>query len=475
MKARTSLAGLLAGALLAGCTTLGPDYQVPASALVNAPGARGALDTAGNPLVDGGQEVPDAWWHLYNDATLNALVQEALTANADLRVANLNLRRAAVIESLARSEGGFSASAATSADRALISGESLLKEDKLPTYTVAQGGIQASYELDLFGKVKRGAEAAAADTEAAAAARDLVRITVVSQVTQGYLDLCEAAHDRRITQDSVQLQQRAVDIAQHMLDAGRGNTLQVVQARTLVTRTQASLSSYDRQSHASQYQLAALLGKLPGQLPEQAKSCQQAPVIDVPLPVGDGVALLRRRPDVRQAERGLAAATARIGVAMADLYPSVSFGASAGTNGLLADYGKNPALYWSIGPMITWHIPTRESHERVELARIGAETELAQFDRTVLQALTEVQVALSDYASSAQHEAKLEQSLSDAGSGAALAKKLYEAGKTPYLDALEAERLRVEAESALASAHHDVSQAQVKLFLALGGGWQTPS
>jgi len=468
------LAGISALALLASCRTVGPDYHLPKEAVFSSAQAQAPLQDEHTSRLQQQGSLPDAWWQLYRDPALDALVREALVANSDLKVADLNLKRAATVESLARSQGGFSAQAATSAERALISAESFLQDERLPTFSVAKGGIEASYAFDLFGKVRRGAEAASADTEAALAARDLVRVTVAARVTEHYLAICEARHDLRIAKQAVKLQQEAVDVAQRMRKTGRGTDFDVSRARALLSRSEAELPRYDQRIEASGYEVASLLGRPPGDVPASASKCEAAPEIRQPIPVGDGAALLRRRPDIRQAERKLAAATARIGVAVADLYPSISFGASAGTNGLLSDYGQHPALYWSVGPLIQWHIPTRDSRERVELARIGADVALAEFDRTVLDALKETQVALSDYARLAERQDALSRSLQEADVGAAQAEALYRGGKTTFIEALDAERTRIDTELALSEAKQAVSRAQVQVFLELGGGWRPP-
>jgi NodT family efflux transporter outer membrane factor (OMF) lipoprotein len=456
---------------LAGCATVGPDYTVPDHAMVNDARANGAFLPEHGTALDAGAPVRDDWWKLYNDPTLDALERQALQANAGLRTADANLRRAGALFAAAEAEHEITAKTSASAERTLISAESYLQEEKLPTFNVATTGIEASYDFDLFGKLRRGVEAASADAEAATAARDVVRVTVAAQVAASYVGICEAAHDIEVANRTVDVQQRGTEVAKRLFDAGLGNRLDVTRATAQLDLARAALPPLQRRHEASQYALAALLGHVPGDIPDAAKTCRSVPAPSQPIPVGDGMALLRRRPDIREAERKLAAATARIGVATADLYPSVSLGAGAGSNGLLGDYGQAPARYWSIGPLISWTIPTRSAKERVEVAKAGADVALAAFDQAVIQALKETQTALSDYAHALDRETTLRQALDEATTASKQAGDLYHAGRTPYLSALDAERTRVAAETALTDAESAVSDARIHLFYALGGGW----
>jgi NodT family efflux transporter outer membrane factor (OMF) lipoprotein len=472
MNWRVALSALAAALVVAGCTTVGPDYKVPDNAMVKDPRANGAFLAEAGHAVDGSGVLRDDWWKLYEDPTLDALERQALQANIGLRVADANLRRAGAMLAAAEAEHEVTAKTSATAQRTLISAQSYLEQEKLPTFNVAVTGIEASYDFDLFGKLQRGVEAASADTEAATAARDLVRVTVAAQVASSYVGICESAHDLEIAGRTVQVQQRGADVAKRLFEAGLGNRLDVTRATAQLDLARAALPPLQRRHEASQYALAALLGHVPGDIPEAAKSCSVVPEPKQPIPVGDGMALLKRRPDIREAERKLAAATARIGVATAELYPSVSLGASLGTNGLLADYGQAPQRYWSIGPLISWTIPTRSARERVEVAKAGADVALASFDQTVIQALKETQTALSDYAHALDREETLRQALGEAVTASKQAADLYHAGRTPYLSALDAERTRVAAETALTDAESAVSEARIHLFYALGGGWQ---
>ena len=461
------------GLLLSGCAAVGPDYRLPDRAVVKRPEAQAAFVDVDTATVDTSHAAADAWWKLYDDPTLDALETQAFKANAALREAEAHLRQAYAMLDAARAEGGLTGGASASASRNQLSAESYLQSDKLPVFTLSSVAASASYEFDLFGKLRRATEASAADAEATRAARDLVRTTVAAEVARSYLGQCEATHDLSVAQETLRIQEQVLSTTTRMMAAGRGTRIDVTRATTQRDLARAELPPIEKRRDASRYALAALTGETPGRLPSAVEACDEAPHLSTPIPVGDGATLLRRRPDVRQAERHLAAATARIGVATAELYPDITLGAGLGSNGTLADVGQAPARYWSLGPLISWTVPTRSSHARVRASEAGADTELAAFDQTVLTALKEAQTTLSDYARALDRQALLKQALNDATQASSDAQTLFRAGRSPYLSSLDAERTRVSTEHALADADREVTEAQVNLFFALGGGWQT--
>jgi outer membrane protein TolC len=191
------------------------------------------------------------------------------------------------------------------------------------------------------------------------------------------------------------------------------------------------------------------------------------------VPVGDGAALLRRRPDIRQAERGLAGATARIGVATADLYPSISLGLSSGSTGVLSQFGAGNAFRWSLGPLISWSIPVNgAARSRIAEARASTDAALARFDGTVLNALRETETALTIYARELDRNAALKAARDQSALAAQQAGELYRYGRTDFLTTLDAQRSLASAESALTASDAQLAADQVTLFLALGGGWE---
>ena len=459
---------------LAACTSVGPDYALPEdSAFTHAQARSVPLDGQGSDAVAPKQAALEGdWWKLYDDPQLNALVAQALLANTELRVAAARLQQAQAQYAQARAAGGLNTAIDASVARGRVSAESLLQPEQLPVYNFADGGISVSYQLDLFGRIRRGAEAAHANAQAVQAAQDLARISVAAAVAGAYTEICHGNHEIAVAQHSLQLQERSRDIVARLQAAGRGTPAEVARADAQVATLQAALPPLRARTRAAGYELAALLGLTPDQVPARATQCAEAPVLKQAIPVGDGAALLRRRPDVRRAERTLAAATAKVGVATAALYPDIRLGASLGASGLLDDFGKPVTQEWSIGPLISWSVPGAGAHARVAAAQAGAKAALAEFDHVVLEALRETQTALDRYAEDLRREAALRTARDRAKTAASDERRLYQAGRRPYLSSLDAERTLASDEAALASASAQVSQDQIHLFLALGGGWR---
>ena len=471
MKALARFALAALPLALGACTVLGPDYHLPGQAAFNQAKAQAPLDPAGNPQVSQAP-LPADWWKLYRDPQLDALVQQALASNTDVRLAYHNLRRAYEGYRMAESANEVEVGGSLSGGRGQLSSEALALPEQLPVMNLADVGLTVGYQLDLFGKLKRATEAAAADAQASQALLDATRITVVAQVVRSYVEACHASEELAIAGQSLDIQQRQLDVVRRLLAAGRGNTVDVARAEAQAETLRAALPPFAAQRDAALYRLASLLGRTPGDLPTGAAACHAAPQLDRPLPTGDGAALLKRRPDIRAAERELAAATAKIGVATAAMYPEVSIGATAGYTGMLEHIGEGITERWSLGPHIAWHFPTGVDHARVRAMQAGADAALARFDGVVLNALRETQTLLSQYARDLERHQALRQARDAAERAAQDNRRLYQEGRLTYLASLDAERTLASAEAALAAAAARLSQDQVELFLALGGGWE---
>ncbi|HDR9469967.1 efflux transporter outer membrane subunit [Burkholderia multivorans] len=456
---------------LGACKSVGPDYTLPQQAYVNAPLANHALDDANGTLVSH-DAVPGNWWQLYDDPALNDLVRSALTSNTDLRVAAANLARSRAALEVANQQGGFSGRTEAAVQRAQESAEQYLLENKLPVVNEGSVGINVSYEIDLFGKLRRGVEAARADSEAVQAAADLARITVVADVVRAYVEACSAGEELEIAKQSVALQRQRVALSQRLRDVGRGNQTEVTRGVTQVRTLAADIPRFESRRKIAQYQLAALLARAPADLPKAVTECARLPKLRRPIPIGDGAALLRRRPDVREAERQLAAATARIGVATAALYPSISIGASAGSVGVAADLFSSTTNRWSFGPLISWTFPVNGQRARVREAEAATGGALAHFDGVVLNALRETQSSLAAYAADVQRADELRTAYESARSSADETHRLYRAGRESFIADLDATRTLTSVHAQVAAAEGQVAADQVRLFLALGGGWE---
>jgi NodT family efflux transporter outer membrane factor (OMF) lipoprotein len=458
--------------LLAGCATVGPDYQIPAQAAINRPNASAPFAGA-KEVSFNSDSLPGQWWRLYRDATLDGLIDKALRANTDLRIASANLARsrAALNETESARRPVVGLNAASSYGRPSAAAKGL--PAPLPDTGTYDGGVSVSYQVDLFGKIARAVEAAGDDVQAAQAAYDLARVTVVADTTRAYADACSARRQIEVAQHSVELQDQFVRLTEQRMHAGRATTLDISRVRSQLEQSHAAVPPFQAQQRSALYRLAVLTGETPGALPETIARCDTAPRLTSTIPVGDGAALLRRRPDIRQAERTLAGAVARIGVATADLYPSISLGLSAGSTGVLSQFGAANAFRWSLGPLISWTLPaTGPARSRIAQAQAGSDAALARFDGTVLNALREAENALTVYARELDRNAALKQARDQSALASEQARTLYRYGRTDFLTALDAERTLAAVDSSLSASDALLATDQVALFLALGGGWE---
>jgi outer membrane protein, multidrug efflux system len=460
-------------ASLAACTTVGPDYRVPAQAVARRADAAAPFLGAAEPSF-APDPLPHDWWRLYHDSTLDALIGQAFAANADLRVAAANLERSHAVldevEEKKRPEVELSAEPGYGR----IAGAALALPEKLPDMGLYSADLKVSYQIDMFGKIRRAVEAAEADHQAAQAALDLARVAVAADTARAYADTCSAGYQLKVARHSLGLQQRFADLTAERVRRGRGIALDNSRVRAQLEQLRAALPPLEAQRRTALYRLAVLTGEVPGKFPQAVAACAQPPRVASAIPVGDGAALLRRRPDIRQAERALAGATARIGVATAELYPSIHFGLSAGSIGMIPGVGEANTWHYGLGPLISWNLPaTSPARVHVAQAKATARGALARFDAVVLGALRETESALTVYARELDRNAALAGAREQGALAARQADKLYRYGRTDLLAALDAERALAQADSALAASDAQLATDQVALFLALGGGWET--
>lgn len=419
--------------------------------------------------VDSAAVLPEHWWRLYDDPLLDGLIMRALAANTDLRVASANLAKAQAIVGEARAgrlpatnlSGGASYGSAVS---------SFVQSagDRQWTYS---GGLAASWEVDLFGRVGRAIGAAWADAQAIEAARDAVRVTVVAETARAYTDACAYGASGLVARASLATAQDSQRVVIAQQKAGSVGQLDVERAAGSVATARAAIPALDGQRRVALLELAALLGGQPGDVPTAAQDCARNLSPTVALPIGDGNALLRRRPDLREAERRLAADTARIGVATADLYPRISLGASA--NVLRNDDVKgSDSFSFALGPLLSWSFPNiAVARSRVKQAQAQGEAALATFDGKVIAALKDVEQALARYDAAQQRNAALIEARARAETAYELAQSRYRAGSVSLLDTYVAQQTLIETRATLAAADQQLGSARIDLFKALGGGW----
>jgi outer membrane protein, multidrug efflux system len=467
MKHRTKLLIGLLGAVLAGCS-VGPNYHQP-KAPVPANWSSPANRTTNAALAD--------WWKQLHDATLDSLVTRALTTNNDLRTATARVRAARALRGAAVFDFFPTVDASgslTTARRSANSVNSPVKSLDTDTY---QLGFDASWEIDIFGGSRRALEAANAGLQAVEDNRRDVQVSLVAEVARNYTTLRGAQQQLRIARENLHSQQEALELAQLRFDKGLASELDVAQARSAFSTTQAQLPVIETALKQFDHRLCVLLGVAPGALETELAGDAPVPPAPPEIPAGLPSDLLLRRPDVRASERQLAAATANIGAARAELWPKFFLTGSGGLQSLSTDNLISPqSKFWSAGPSVRWRLleyPRLKAAVNAQNAQ--QEASLAQFDQTVLLALEDVENALVAGAKEKERFTSLGQAVAANRRALELARQLYDKGLGEFLNVLDAERSLYQSEDALAQSQTALTVNAIALYKALGGGWTPES
>jgi outer membrane protein, multidrug efflux system len=471
---RGRTACLLAGVslfLVDGCT-VGPNYRIPDRALVKSPAATGAF-VGGSDRSVSVAPLPPRWWQLYKSRELDTLVKEAFAENTDLRMADANLEysRALLREATTLRQPGIAIGAGV--EYAQLAGSQYLLPITLPRNTYYNADVTIGYDVDLFGGIRRGIEAARADDESVEAARDLVQVNVAAETARAYADVCGAGLQLAAARRSLALQDRSLQLTRELRKRGRAIDLDVTRSQQFVDELTAVIPSLEALRRNALYRLTTLTGRPPSEFDRSLEDCATPPRLMEPLPIGDGAALLKRRPDVREAERQLAAATAEIGVATAQLYPDITLGVSVGSLGTHSEALTSPSNFWQVGSSLAWQANRSAARARIAGANAQAKLALAHFDGTVLTALADTESALTTYRYDLQREASLKAARDKAAKVARDVERLEVGGRATSLAVIDAQRTLASAEQSLAQQQSAISEDQVAVFLALGGGWET--
>jgi len=462
------LATALAALALTGCM-VGPNYRSPAP-----------QQPAQSPFLSGREpaftqdQPPGRSWSLFADPVLDRLVEQALNNNTDLRVAAANLRRARAVLRETRSGLFPSVTATASATYSRVPGDQLGFQGVAAEGESYDAGLDASYQIDLFGRIRRAIQASRADVGAAQAAFDVSRITVAAETARAYADACSAGRQLAVARETLRIQQETFDLTRRLTEGGRTTALEMGQAGALLEQVRATVPTLEAQRQTALFRLSVLTGRPPAEFPREVAACETGPALARPVPVGDGAALLARRPDVRQAERELAAATARVGVAIASLYPTIELGGSIGTSATsLSNLGSSDSFRFSVGPLISFSLTNLiVGRHRVAQAEASAEGALANFEGSWLRALEETESALTRYARELDRREALRRARTQSAEAARIARLRYQAGRDSFQIVLDAERSLAAIDAELARSEAQLSDYLVSLFLALGGGWQ---
>ncbi len=401
-------------------------------------------------------------------------MSQSLADNRELRVAFARLKAARAIRDDVSNDALPTVTSRASSD--LGKGQIPGQTDRRVNSERYDLGLDMAWELDLFGRIQRQLEASEAQEAAAQADLQQLQVSLIAELVDAYGQLRGAQLREKIALANLKTQQDSRGITETLRDAGVGNELDVVRADARLAAVEASVPQLQAEQVRARNRIATLLGQRPDALSVDL-SPAQLPAIAKALPIGDPGELLKRRPDVRSAERQLAAATANVGVATADLFPRVSLSGFLGfTAGRGSQLGSSAAQAWALGPSITWAAFDLGSvRARLRGANAEAEGALATYEQQVLLALEESENAFSDYAKRQQRLMALLRQSEASRKAADLASIRYREGTVDYLVLLDAERERLTAEDAQALGEVDLYRGIVAIYKALGGGWQTDS
>jgi NodT family efflux transporter outer membrane factor (OMF) lipoprotein len=465
----------------AGCA-VGPNYRTPNTPMPDAFYAGPTSPPATQPAAARPVDLA-RWWRSLNDPELDSLVNRAIAANLDLRMALMRLQQARAGEfvvsgaTLPLVDFGVAAARGTGSDstRGRIPGplHSAANTHGLNEITEV-AGFDAAWEVDLFGRFTREVEASRADTQAAYQARNAVLITVVADVARAYVDERALQQRLEVARQNLRVQQQTVSFVTQRFNDGLINELDVALARRQLASVQSTLTPLQAAIAQAQRRVAVLLGELPQNLYRELQRPGTLPDPPARVQVGLPVDLLRRRPDIRQAERELAASTARIGVATADLFPRVAVTGAFGFQG--QGLGQTPVAeksIWSLGPTAYWPLLDFGTLDSiVELRDFRTRELLYNYRRSILMAVEEVDNAISNYNAQRDRLNNLNDAVAASQRAVSLATQRYERGLTDFLNVLDAQRQLYDLQDQQAVAEESVVIEYIALYKSLGGGWE---
>ncbi len=459
---------------IGGCT-VGPNYHPsPAStpASWTSPLANGVTDSA---------TTPSSWWASFNDVELDSLIQRAAQSNLDLLVAEARLRQARAVRQGSAADLWPTAHVSGSVVKETISRDqpifgSLPLPPNFPfEYNVYQAGFDASWEIDVFGGKRRALEAATAEYQGAIEARNDTMVSLLAEVARNYVELRGAQQRLEIARGDLKLQEEFLELTRDRFQVGVATELNVTQSAALLASLQAAIPPLETDIRGAMYGLAVLLGRQPGELVAELSPTAGVPPAPPGIPIGLPSDLLRRRPDVRRAERELAAETARIGVAKSEWFPKLSLTGDVGSESVsLGQWFEPGSRFWSIGPSLQWRVlDFGRVRAEVRAQTAVQEAALATYQKTALISLQEAETALVTYAQEQNRRHALAEEVAENRRSLGMADGLYAKGRVNYLDVLDVRRSLYESDDQLAVSDQAVSLDLIAVYKALGGGWET--
>lgn len=468
LKTLRRAAGMLLVLLLTGCAAVGPDYVPPE---VEAPQEwKASLQEGVRPETD-----PDtlaAWWSVLNDPMLTDLIREALHGNLDLKQARARIREARARRSINRASL-FPVLDGAGAYNRFQQSENSGDVRTRDVYDVYAVGFDAGWEVDIFGGVRRAVEAADANVEAREADLRDVWVSLAAEVAFNYVEARTYQARLRVAETNLTAQQKTYDLAKSRFKAGLSNELAVNQARYNLEDTRSQIPTLRTNLEQTRNRLAVLIGKEPGSVHGLLEEPRPIPVNPPTVAVGVPAEALRRRPDVRSAERRLAAQTARIGAATADLYPKFRLSGSIGLESLTpGNLFEAASKIWSFGPSFSWRLfDAGAIRGNIEVQTALQEQALLAYESTVLTALEEVENAMTAYMQEQLRRVSLLEAAQAARQAVHLSEQQFKAGLIDFTSVLDAQRSQLSFQEQLAQSEGRVSANLITLYKALGGGW----
>ncbi len=460
----------LSSLLLSACTAIGPDYKAPdRAALAGETFINLENYSAGEPLSD--------WWTRFSDETLNDLVEIGLQENRSLGAAFANVNAARAQWGLARLNrlpfDTATGSYLQNRQSSVLTGANFgIGGEPFPTNDVSDLSISASWEVDLFGRVKRTINAAKADLGERQAQLADLQALIAADIVDAYVTLRGLQEQLAVGRRNVENQTSVLHLTEAIRDAGRGTDLDVDLAKAQLSNVRASIPVLEAEIARVTYGLGALTGKTPRQITELVASAAPLPQIEGQIAIGDPASLLRRRPDIAASERALAAATEAVGLNLAEAFPRIELIGQGGYQalGFQNQFSAN-ALNFSAGPSVTWSLTNLlRARQRVRAARAGAEAAFNNYEATILAALAETESAFVTQARAQDQLIELVEAERASANAAKLARLRYENGATDFLSVLDADRRDIEAADRLAAARTSTARSQVAVFRALRAG-----
>lgn len=451
------------------CAPVGPRYAAPETKV---PERWHAQESGPWDAASPNQVLLAQWWKTFDDPILADLESQVLQANRDLKVAVARVREARAVLGTQRAGLFPSLDAAGQASRQRTSAHGTT--GRAVETGFYQAGFDAGWELDLFGGTRRALEAAIADWEAAQAAHDAVRASLMAEAALAYVELRTFQERLDLTRRNIAVQEETYALNRSRYEAGLIDELPVQQSLYNLEHTRAAVAPLEAGLEAAKNRLAVLTGKEPGTLEQLVAEPRPIPSVPPRLAVGIPAEALRNRPDIRQAERNLAAATARIGQATADLYPKFRLVGTIGLESLrAADLWEWASRFWAIGPAVQWRLfDAGKIRQTIEIRTAQQEQAFLQYESALLKALEEVENALVAFAKEQRRLEQLEKAVDAAQKAEFRARDRYQAGLVDFTDVLDAQRTLQNFQDERAQSRGAVTADLIRLYKALGGGWQ---